>query len=274
MSSAHYSNPLVSVIIVSYNCKELLVEAIDSIHQFVKEDHEIIVVDNASSDDTQSFITASFPEVQFIANTKNVGFSKANNQGFAISKGAFILLLNPDAKLIDTNLTDAIQFLQASPQNIIGPKLLNPDLSLQDSVIQIPTFRDVFIEAVFLSYFFMENIQSVLKRNNYALSGACLLISRNNYALLEGLDEDLFWMDDVDFCLRAKKLGLNIVYFQDWSVVHVIGQSGKKNYKVSISNQLISKLKFFKKHGRNLILFYLPYLSKCTYFLEFSFFHY
>ena len=220
--------------------------------EFVNSTYEIIVVDNASLDGTQAEISSSFPGIKFIANAKNVGFSAANNQGFIVSTGEFVLLLNPDAKLINADLQKAVQYLGDHSKTIIGPNILNPDLSLQDSVLEIPDFKDVFVEAVFLTYFFTPNMFDTLKKNNYALSGACLMLSRQNYELLGGLDENLFWMDDVDFCYRAKQQGMSIHYFDDWSIVHVIGQSGKKNYNVSISNQLISKLKFFKKHNQPL----------------------
>jgi GT2 family glycosyltransferase len=243
------SSRRLSVIIVSYNCRELLLEAIRSVATGTDMEAEVIVVDNASTDGTVQAVTSLFPEVKLIANTYNAGFSKANNQGFALSRGEYILLLNPDAMLIGTGLDRALSFLDEHPRSILGPELLNPDRSLQDSVIPVPGFKAVLTEALFLTYLFRPSLPAVLKKNNYALSGACLLLTRENYALLNGLDEDLFWMDDVDFCFRARRQGLDIIYFSRWQVIHVIGQSGRKNYKVAISNQLISKLKFFKKHG-------------------------
>lgn len=244
------------------------------------------MVDNASYDGTEAQIRSSFPEVKFIANNYNAGFSAANNQGFEIAKGQNILLLNPDAKLINSDLNKALTYLEKNPKTIIGPELLNPDLSLQDSVIAVPTFTNVLSEAFFLTYFFTTSLESLLKES-YALSGACLLMTRVTYAQLQGLDKDLFWMDDVDFSFRAKQQGITTLYFAEWSVVHVIGQSGKKNYKVSISNQLISKLKFFKKHKQSLnyflsaifiefhillrILLFLPLVPfKAIYRLKFS----
>lgn len=244
------NRPELSIIIVSYNCKDLLSEAITSVYTYVTNP-EIIVVDNASSDGTEEFIKKTFPAVHFIANKKNLGFSAANNQGFQVSTGQNILLLNPDAMLINKDLEKALAFLEKDENCIIGPKLLNEDRSLQDSVLPMPSFKDVLLESLFLTYFFWLDPGQVVKKGNFALSGACLLLTRQNYEQLQGMDEDLFWMDDVDLCYRARQAGMKIVYFPDWSVVHIIGQSGKKNYKVSISNQLISKLKFFKKHGQH-----------------------
>ncbi len=184
--------------------------------------------------------------IKFIANAHNAGFSAANNQGFAVSAGEFILLLNPDAKLINSDISLAMAYLQKEPKTIIGPKILNPDLTLQDSILNPPTVGNIFLETFFLLYFHTPKASD----KDLALSGACLLMKRKIYKELDGLDENLFWMDDVDLCFRAAKLNIRCVYFTDWSVVHDYGQSTKKNYNVAISNQLISKIKFFKKHGQ------------------------
>jgi hypothetical protein len=134
--------------------------------------------------------------------------------------------------------------LKEDPNVIIGPKILNPDLTLQDSLINKPSFFSLFLETFFLLYFFTPKIS----KNDFALSGACLLMKYDSYKKLNGLDEHLFWMDDVDLCHRANQIHIKCVYFAEWSVVHDTGQSTKKNYNVAISNQLISKIKFFKKH--------------------------
>lgn len=237
------------------------------------------MVDNASSDGTEASIRTLFKDVVFIANTENVGFSAANNQGYARAKGQVILLLNPDAKLINADIKKALAYLHNHPSCILGPRILNPDGSLQGSVIAMPGFTDVLAETFFLTYFFKKYPGHILKKKNYALTGACLMLTHHNYGLLQGLDENLFWMDDIDFCFRAKKLGLDIVYFPDWSVIHVIGQSGKKNYKVAISNQLLSKLKFFKKHQQHLnfilsaVLIQIHILTRMLLFLPVSVFN-
>lgn len=249
MTGGHPIDYEVAVIIVSYNCKDWLSEAINSVKQFMPVSCQIIVVDNASKDGTVEMMGELFREVHFIANQDNKGFSAANNQGFAVSGSKYVLLLNPDAKLVDGSIEHAFRYLAERPDTLIGPKILNPDLSLQDSIYPYPSFTDVLLEAFFLTYFFSPKNEDILRKDNFAMSGACLLIAGRHYRTLQGLDENLFWMDDVDFCFRAKKNGIAIKYLPDWKIVHVVGESGKKNYKVSISNQLISKLKFFRKQG-------------------------
>lgn len=239
-----------SIIIVSYNCKEFLSEAIESIARFVKSDAEIIVVDNASSDNTVAELQIKFPQVEFLSNSFNVGFSAANNQGFNMSKGDVLLFINPDAKLINNNIVNAMALVEGNDHLVVGPKILNPDASLQESVIKITGCLSVIKEALFLSYFFNSyKTEDLLKNNNYALSGACLLMNRKLFENLNGFDENLFWMDDVDLCYRAKQYGAELLYYKDWTVMHTIGVSSKKNYNTVIANQLISKLKFFKKNN-------------------------
>ena len=208
--------------------------------------YEIIIIDNNSHDKTQEIIPALDNKIKFFPNKTNVGFSQGNNQGFSHAEGDFILLLNPDAKLMNTDISKAINFLNTNPNTIIGPKILNPDLTLQHSVLNLPSLKNIFLETFFLSYF----IPQQTNNKNYALLGACLLMNREVYEKLNGFDENLFWMDDVDFCFRAKVIGIDCVYFTDWSIIHDSGQSIKKNYNIAISNQLISKLKFFKKHDQ------------------------
>ncbi len=211
---------------------------------------EIIVVDNASTDNTVDELSPKYQEVKFIANNYNAGFSAANNQGVAASKEQTLLFLNPDAKLISSDLSKALLVLETSSQALIGPKILNPDGSLQESVIKIPGAWAVFKEALFLTYFFKDDMAFVVKENDFALSGACLLIPRAVFKQLGGFDENLFWMDDVDLCYRARQNETKVVYFKDWSVTHEIGVSSRKNYSSVIANQLISKLKFFRKNNK------------------------
>ncbi len=154
--------------------------------------------------------------------------------------------------------------MQQRPNIIIGPKILNPDLSLQASVINLPTASSLFAETFFLLYFFTPEIS----KKDFALSGACLLMKNEVYKKLNGLDENLFWMDDVDLCYRATQLNVECIYFTEWSVVHVIGQSTKKNYNIAISNQLISKLKFFRKHDQRFNFFFAVILTQIQIFLR------
>lgn len=213
-------------------------------------------MDNNSKDGTSEFIKSNFPQVKLQLNTYNAGFSVANNQGFEKSTGEYVLLLNPDAKLTDGNFQKAMNYLQSHPRSLLGPKLINPDGTLQESVIETSTAFSILAEACFLGYFLKQSQESILRKGNFGLSGACLLMKRELFSDLKGLDPELFWMEDIDFCKRARSIGYETVYFRDWVVMHHVGQSSKTNFKVSISNQLISKYKFLKKQKKHLSVFF------------------
>lgn len=242
-----------SVVIVSYNVKDFVCAAIKSVLNYVDVEKEIIVVDNASKDGTVEALSQSFPEVHVISNKGNVGFSEANNQGFAIARGEYILMLNPDAELLDTELNSAIKLINSSSKpTIVGPRILNPDLSLQVSAWKFQNAFAHFLEAFFINkvyYPFNYKLESINEPTKLdSLSGACLLAKKELVINLGGLDNNLFWMDDVDLCYRVAKMGGECIYFPAWKAKHFIGESSKRNRNIVIANQIISKLKFYKKH--------------------------
>lgn len=239
--------PTVSIIIVSYNCWDFLADCLKSL-ALIDLPYEVIVVDNHSVDGTILKVRQQFPDVKTIVNDYNAGFSRANNQGFVLASGEFVLIFNPDAKLLNTDILLAIDYLKLNPRSIIGAELLNSDGSEQASVFEVSGIKSIAMEAFFLSYFVQKSKKDILGQNAFGLSGACLMMSSKCYAELNGFDSNLFWMEDIDLCVRGRKAGMQIVYFPNWKVMHYVGQSGKKNYKVAIANQLMSKLKYLKKH--------------------------
>lgn len=242
----------VSVIIVSYNVSELLRACLRSVFA-EKNPVEVIVVDNASTDDSISMIQSEFPQVKLIANKTNAGFSAANNQGMEASSGDYIFLLNPDTEL----KADAIQLLlnHAARSNetlLLGPQLLNSNGSIQTSAWKNPNPFDMISEAFFLHRLLGISAYAESQFANAfeagMLSGAALFFPRSLYTKTGGLDPNLFWMEDADFSRRARLAGAKVLYFPAAKVVHHSGQSSKKNLKRVIANQLLSKLKYYRKH--------------------------
>lgn len=260
--------PQISVIIVSYNVRELVLTCLQSI--FAQSNPnlaiEVIVVDNDSKDDTVAAIQEGFPQVKVIANTDNAGFPKANNQGFAIAQGKYIFMLNPDTELIEDTLQSLSDFMEThSGISLLSPKLLNTDRSHQISAWKYPSLWSVFCETHYLTPF--------LKKKNYldhnfeqsfeaeSFSGAAIFFRREVLEQIGNLDETMFWIEDVDFCYRANKAGLKCLYYPGTKLIHHIGQSAKKNYNISISNQVVNKIKFFRKHYGKLRTFLVVVLS-------------
>jgi N-acetylglucosaminyl-diphospho-decaprenol L-rhamnosyltransferase len=272
--------PQVSIIIVSYNVELLLLQCLYSIKKYfpVSYSYEIIVIDNNSTDGSAVAVKTNFPDVILIENKFNNGFSGANNQGIKISKGNIIFLLNPDTELTEHSLMKLFDFVDQNNANIIAaPQLHNTDGSFQNSCYIFPGALQIVLEALFLHSFVNIKTYSKEKLQNQievdALSGAALIFKKELTHKIGLLDENLFWMEDIDFCYRNFKTGGRNIYFPDAVIKHHSGQSAKKNYNVSISNQVISKIKYLKKHSGYLeltIAFIFSYMHIITRILIFG----
>jgi GT2 family glycosyltransferase len=214
---------------------------------------EVIVVDNNSADDSLEKVKQDFPQVTIIANKFNAGFSGGNNQGMSVAKGKYIFLLNPDTEIVENALTQLHQFMEAHPEvAIAGPMLLNSDGSLQVSAWKEHLPLDMIMETFFLHKIFNRLDYSAddlgKTRPVQTLSGAALFFKKELITVIGMMDEHLFWMEDVDLCRRASRCG-TIMYLHTAQVMHHSGQSQKKNYNVAISNQLLSKLKYYRRNS-------------------------
>lgn len=272
----------ISIVIVNYNVKDLLLTCLETIYKYVPNSIslEVIVVDNNSYDDSVEFIRKQFTEVILIENKFNAGFSGANNQGMEIAKGEFIFLLNPDTELDQDVFSPLLQFMNENLNcSVLGPQLLNSDRSIQISTWNNHHYLDLIFETFYLNKFYnrlsyeTEQLNAIFETKT--LSGAALFFRKKLVDKMGMLDPLLFWMEDIDFCFRAQKMG-SIMYFNMAQVIHHSGQSQKKNYNVSISNQLLSKLKYYKKHFSRLSVFlanlscFIFILSRIVMFFIFS----
>lgn len=263
--------PQISIIIVNYNVKDLLVACLKSIYSTISPNLvvETIVIDNDSKDRSVEAVTNEFPQVIVIENKFNAGFSGANNQGMILAKGEFIFLLNPDTEIVGDALSQLMNYLAASDSCVIvAPQLLNSDSSIQTSVWKNYYVFDLITEAFYFHKYFNRFYYPVAKLKTTfeakTLSGAALFFKKELVDNMGMLDENLFWMEDIDFCFRAQKYG-SMVYLHTAQVIHHSGQSQKKNFKIAISNQLLSKLKYFKKHGSLFTVFLSNFA--CTVFI-------
>lgn len=223
---------------------------------------EIILVDNASSDGTLEMVRAEFPEVRLIVNPDNRGFTQANNQALAETKGLYLFLLNPDAELVLGATLALLDYLKANPRvGIAGPQLLNPDGSIQSSRRRFPTFLTALFESTRLQQWFPRN--GILARY-YVLDqpdsrpqevdwivGAAMFVRREVYAGIGGLDQRFFmYSEELDWCYRAKRSGWHVAYVPAARVVH---HEGKSSEQVAAARDIYfhsSKIRFFRKyHG-------------------------
>ena len=256
----------ISIIIVSYNVREYIVSCIQSIYKHSKSNHsfEIIVVDNDSKDGTIDSIDKNFPNIPLIKNGYNAGFSAGVNDGFKICKGKYILVLNPDTVFVEDTLDKLINAAKNKKELcVLGPALINGNGAVQQSFWRKPSLLNTLLSIFHLDFL---NYKKNYRNNDFddltmveTISGAAFFLKRDIFMELNGLNEKLFWMEDIDFSIRLNKAGYKIYYFPLTKIIHFSGKSAEKNYKVAISNQLLSKVKFFRIHhsilSANIILF-------------------
>tara|TARA_Y100000768_G_scaffold383984_1_gene367124 strand:+ start:6886 stop:7782 length:897 start_codon:yes stop_codon:yes gene_type:complete len=245
----------ISVVIVSYNVEEYIIPCIKSIYKHSKSDYnfEVIVVDNNSKDETIYSLQKHFPDISLIENNYNAGFAVASNQGVKKSIGEFILLLNPDTLFIEDSLKKLLRIARNHDMlGAIGPALINESGGCQQSCWRNPSMTNTILSIFHLDLLNYKKNYKDKKFNDLSnvesVSGAALFIKRKTMDELNGFDERLFWMEDIDLSFRLNQRGYKTYYSPQTKIIHLSGKSAETNYKVSISNKLLSKIKYFKIH--------------------------
>ena len=230
----------VSIVSVTYECRELALECLASIPSGVgQRSHEVIVVDNASTDGVVDSIRRSDPGVTLIEMGHNAGFARANNRGIAAASGRYVLLLNPDTVTMPRSIEALAEFMDATPRAAVAaPRLLNTDLSDQGTARSFPTAAAaVFGRRSLLTKLFPTNRWSRHYLSGRAhqgsapfevdwVSGAAMLVRRDAITRVGGLDEGFFmhW-EDADWCHRMKDAGFLVYCVPDARIVHHEGGS-------------------------------------------------
>ncbi len=229
--------PEVSIVIVNYRVKPLVLRLLASIRAHVRVPHETLVIDNASGDGLGDELRRSFPEVRFIGNAENRGFAAACNQGIRTASGRHVLLLNPDTELIEDAPAALVRFADAHPQAaVVGCHVLNADRSTQRSVLDFPRPADqamimlklqhVSRSLPFLRRYFRDGFDYAKTQRAEQVIGAAFLMTRVGLDRLGPLDERYFiWFEEVDWCKQAVDAGLEVWYDAETAVIHHGGQS-------------------------------------------------
>lgn len=224
-----------SIIIPSFNTKELLKQCLRSIYnlQFTINNYEIIVVDNGSTDNSVEYLKkiSDGEKIQAILLDQNWGFAGAVNRGIKKARGRFLLLLNSDTQVQKETLKKAIEFAQKHPQAIIGLQLVNLDGSIQPSVYRFPSIEGAIKEFwlgkkdSYQKYY--PKSQKAIKVD--AITGAAMLIPKKVIKKIGLFDEKyFFYFEDLDYCRRAKKMGIEVYYLPSARVFHYHGATGKE----------------------------------------------
>jgi GT2 family glycosyltransferase len=236
MSSASASVDI-SVVIVGWNAKHYLELCLESLAKAPpRRSMEVLVVDNASTDGSVEMIEAKFPWVTLIKSGENLGFAKGNNVAIRQCQGRYIALVNPDVIVFPGCLDALADFLDQNPKvGNVGPRVLNPDMSMQSTCRRFPTLWNNFCSATSLSARFKNSRFFAGEHMFYfphdrtlavdVLVGCFSMIRREALDAVGLLDEGLFmYGDDVDWCRRARNAGWQVVFYPGGQAIHDRGK--------------------------------------------------
>jgi GT2 family glycosyltransferase len=257
-----------SIIIVSFNTRDLLRECLQTLAQHANGiNYEIIVIDNASRDGSAEMVAQEFPAIKLIRSPTNLGFAAANNLGFYQALGRYVVLLNSDAFLTEHALQQALSYMQQHPEvGLAGARLIGKKGEWQPSARMFPNLLRHFLTLSGLaakypkSRFFGQTDRTWASSDEIAavdwVPGAFSIIRHDVLKRVNYFDEDFFlYYEEVDLCRRIQKAGYLIMYLPQVTVIHLGGESSKTlNLEISSAGtqvvlwQMRSALLFFRKH--------------------------
>jgi hypothetical protein len=252
-----------SIVIVSWNGRELLLDCLASLAREVRArqgaeriETETLVVDQASSDGSAAAVRAAFPWAEVIELPVNLGFAAGNNVGLRRAKGRHLVLLNNDTVVLPDALERCLRYLDAHPEvGVVGPQLLDPDGSKQNSIHSTPNFVTELVPKPLLETIAPWRYPS--KRFEHpgpiaveAVLGACLMLRRE---VLEDVgpmpEEYFFFLEETDWCLRIRRAGWKVVHLPAARVIHVHGATTKKRVPAETRIEYHRSLyRFFRTH--------------------------
>ncbi len=250
-----------SVVIICWNDLKVILDCIASVYAETSAiDYEIIVTDNASSDGSVVAIRERFPDVRVVENSENGGFGKGNNAGIRVTKGEYVLILNPDTIVRDRALEKLVAYAQSYPEaGAFGCRVLNMDGSVQLSAHPLPTLWTSLAKALGLRWagrlwngFCTDAYAGWDGRSERAIGfqGGCCLLARGNLLReLGGFDEGFFHQfEDADLCRRIWDSGRPVLFFPGAEITHIGGQNrGTYSIKVELETER-SKYRYFHKY--------------------------
>jgi N-acetylglucosaminyl-diphospho-decaprenol L-rhamnosyltransferase len=252
--------PDLSICIVNWNCSGYLRRLLRSIEACSQvRGVEVVVVDNASTDDSALMVRAEFPKVHLIRNARHQGVAAANNRAAARARGKFLLFLNNDTIILPGALRTLVRFLEHHPElSAVGPSLIFSDGKRQNCVRKTLTFRALLHRVSFIRWtrllrsanreYLQVNFDLTQSAYVELLVGAALLVRRQQFTSIGGLDEQFeFHMEDVDLALRLSRVG-QIYYLAEASVIHCDGIATKLDVSYAYRCTQCSCIHYIRKH--------------------------
>jgi len=260
MSGERTERADLSIVIPTWNRKDTLEECLRSlVHAGSRVSTEWIVVDNGSEDRTAAWLAGAYPGILLIRNEKNLGFSRASNQGLRRATGRYVLLLNNDALVQPGTLENLVHFMDAHPEaGAAAPSLINPDGSLHVSAcinyislksalfggFQLPAPLDKWIPPMALPLEAHSEVREVAW-----VPGTCLIVRRETFDRVGLLDENIFmYMEDMEWCYRIRQGGWKVFFVPGPGVIHLKHHSSRENLEAVFKANFQSKKYFFRKY--------------------------
>lgn len=257
----------VSIIIVNYKTRGLVKQALKSIRREApKLRYEVLVTDNASGDGSAEMMREQFPEVKLFALDENVGFARGNNIAMKEAKGKYVFIMNPDAMLTEGALEGMFQYMETHTEiGLLGPKLMHPDKSMQESVHRFPTPWTPLYRRTPLGklpharremhrYFMRGELDSDKSKDVDWMEGAALFARRNAIREVGMFDERYFaYMEDADWARRFWNRGWRVVWYPKAVILHYHRrQSADAPWFMGLTNRvtrihIASAIKYFAK---------------------------
>ncbi len=254
----------VSIVIVTHNSLSPVVDCLQSFEDHPPSvPHEIIVIDNASTDGTRETVAGRFDTVRLVENGENVGYSRGVNQGIRLSAGRMILVLNPDIVVGEGSVDRLLAFMDRTPDvGIAGAKLVYPDGRLQYSCRSFYTLRALILRRTFLGKLFprarslrehllMDYDHETPRRVDWVL-GACMMVRREAIEQVGRMDERFFlYFEDIDWCYRMKQQGWKVYYVPDSVMIHRYERSSARSIlRRPFLIHMLSLLRYYEKWNR------------------------
>jgi GT2 family glycosyltransferase len=246
-----------SIVIVNWNTGKLLSRCLASVHATLPAgESEVVVVDNASSDASLTGVEQRFPRIRLTRNPRNVGFSRANNQGIRQCEGTHVMLLNPDTEVLPGALDRMLEVLEKDQAvGAVGPRLVNRDGSLQPSCFPEPTlarelWRLFHLDAIWTRASYpLKGWDQSTSHEVDVIQGACVLVRREALDQVGLLDEEYFmYSEDYTLSRRLRDAGWRLMWVPTAGVIHLGGQSTKLTPTEMFLHLYRAKVQYFRKH--------------------------
>jgi GT2 family glycosyltransferase len=249
-----------SIIIPTFNTCAITLQCLRSLRQAPpRVSHEIIVIDNNSSDETTAILVREFPDILLMRNPANLGFAKACNRAAKVAQGRFLCFLNSDTFDTGAAIDRLVEWLIEHPKTgIVGPELRSPeDRLIQMSWVWNPIFAGELFQQYLAPYSlrrsaFKRSCVAWLQRKSRHVSiicGACLMMRREAFDAIQGFDEDFeLYFEDSDLCYRCRQAGWEIDFVADAKITHHLGQSTQGRWTTTSLIYQQSHLEYYRKH--------------------------